>query len=75
MSEKFPATDETIISPPLSDDEFGHVAGGTPDRTHAADDEEKLKVQIALQRENQVYASVSNVMSTRNDTAKNSIGN
>lgn len=34
-----------------------------------------LKIQMAMQRENQVFTSVSNVLKTRHDTAKNSIGN
>jgi hypothetical protein len=34
-----------------------------------------LKVQMALQRENQVFTSVSNVLKTRRDTVKNAIGN
>jgi hypothetical protein len=32
-------------------------------------------VQIAMQRENQVFSSVSNVLKTKHDTVKNSIGN
>ena len=34
-----------------------------------------LKLQISMQRENQVFTSVSNVLKTRHDTAKNAIGN
>ena len=34
-----------------------------------------LKVQMSMQRENQVFTSVSNVLKTRHDTAKNAIGN
>jgi DNA uptake protein ComE-like DNA-binding protein len=34
-----------------------------------------LKVQMAMQRENQVFTSVSNVLKTRRDTVKNAIGN
>ncbi len=34
-----------------------------------------LNLQIAMQRENQVFSSVSNVLKTRHDTVKNSIGN
>jgi predicted butyrate kinase (DUF1464 family) len=40
-----------------------------------ADNAALLKVQIALQHENQVFSSVSNVLKTRHDTVKNSIGN
>jgi hypothetical protein len=34
-----------------------------------------LQVQIAMQRENQVFTSVSNVLKTKHDTVKNSISN
>jgi hypothetical protein len=34
-----------------------------------------LQVQIQLQRENQVFTSVSNTLKTKHDTVKNSIGN
>jgi hypothetical protein len=34
-----------------------------------------LRIQMAMQRENQIFTSVSNVLKTRHDTAKNSIGN
>ncbi len=34
-----------------------------------------LRIQMAMQRENQVFTSISNVMKTRHDTAKNAIGN
>jgi uncharacterized protein YukE len=34
-----------------------------------------LKIQMHMQRENQIFTSVSNVLKTRHDTAKNSIGN
>ncbi len=35
----------------------------------------ELPIQQKMQNENQVYTSVSNVLKTRHDTAKNSIGN
>jgi hypothetical protein len=34
-----------------------------------------LRVQMAMQRENATFFSVSNVLRTRHDTAKNAIGN
>jgi hypothetical protein len=34
-----------------------------------------LQVQIAMQRENQMFTSVSNVLKTKHDTVKNSISN
>lgn len=40
-----------------------------------ADNAKLLGVQISLQHENQVFSSVSNVLKTRHDTVKNSIGN
>lgn len=74
MSEKFPATDEAIISEPLSDEMLDSVSGGTLDRS-AAPDSDGLQVQMSMQRENQIFTSVSNVLETRQDTVKNSIGN
>lgn len=40
-------------------------------------DEQKrmLSLQIAMQRENQIFTTVSNVLKTRHDTAKNAISN
>ena len=40
-----------------------------------AQQKQLLGVQMSLQRENQVFSTISNVMKTRHDTAKNSIGN
>ncbi|MBX7101291.1 MAG: hypothetical protein K1X89_26475 [Myxococcaceae bacterium] len=40
-----------------------------------ADNAKLMQVQIAMQRENQVFTSVSNVLKTRHDTVKNSISN
>lgn len=34
-----------------------------------------LQVQMAMQRENTMFSSISNVLKTKHDTAKNSIGN
>ncbi len=34
-----------------------------------------LGVQVAMQRENQVFSTISNVLKTRHDTSKNAIGN
>jgi hypothetical protein len=64
----------------LSDTELEQAVGGTglqgasvvPTETETA---EMLKLQMAMQRENQVFTSVSNVLKTRHDTAKNSINN
>ncbi len=40
-----------------------------------ADNAKLLQVQISMQRENQVFSSVSNVLKTKHDTVKNSISN
>lgn len=34
-----------------------------------------MQVQMAMQRENVLFTSISNVLKTRHETAKNSIGN
>jgi hypothetical protein len=34
-----------------------------------------LGMQVAMQKENQVFSTISNVLKTRHDSAKNSIGN
>ena len=40
-----------------------------------ADNAKLMQVQIAMQRENQVFTTVSNVLKTRHDTVKNTISN
>ena len=40
-----------------------------------AEQKKLLGVQMSLQRENQVFSTISNVMKTRHDTSKNAIGN
>ena len=40
-----------------------------------AEQKKLLGVQVAMQRENQVFSTISNVMKTRHDTSKNAIGN
>lgn len=40
-----------------------------------AEQKKLLGVQISLQRENQVFSTISNVLKTRHDTSKNAIGN
>ncbi len=37
--------------------------------------QQMIKLQMAMQRENTLFTSVSNVLKTRHDTVKNSIGN
>jgi hypothetical protein len=41
----------------------------------SAENAELLRVQIALQRENQQFTAISNILKTRHDTLKNTIGN
>jgi hypothetical protein len=41
----------------------------------SAENTKMMATQIALQRENQVFTSVSNVLKTKHDTVKNSISN
>jgi len=59
----------------------GSSSGGTIGQmntslSQAQDDNAKLiNLQIAMQRENQVFTTVSNVLKTRHDTVKNSISN
>jgi hypothetical protein len=59
----------------------GGASGGTVGQmntslSQAQDDNAKLiNLQIAMQRENQVFTTVSNVLKTRHDTVKNSISN
>jgi hypothetical protein len=74
MSETLPRTGEPN---PLSDDELDRVSGGTlpPESQEKPQGGDPLPVQMSIQRENQVYTSVSNVLKTRHDTVKNSIGN
>ena len=53
----------------------GAKKGSTARKTPATLSSQLLAVQMSMQRENQVFSSVSNVLKTRHDTAKNSIGN
>jgi hypothetical protein len=41
----------------------------------SAQNSQMLQVQMAMQRENTMFSSISNVLKTKHDTAKNSIGN
>jgi hypothetical protein len=41
----------------------------------SSDINQMLNTQIAMQKENQIFTSVSNVLKTKHDTAKNSISN
>lgn len=41
----------------------------------SAQNAQMLQVQMAMQRENTMFSSISNVLKTKHDTAKNSIGN
>ena len=41
----------------------------------SAQNSQMLQVQMAMQRENTMFSSISNVLKTKHDTAKNSVGN
>ena len=57
----------------LTAGELDKVAGGT--LTIASDPSTSLQQMEAMQRENQVFSSVSNILKTKHDEAKNSISN
>ena len=52
----------------------GQVGGDALSRS-MDENKELLNLQIAMQRENQVFSTVSNVLKVRHDTVKNSISN
>lgn len=76
-----PGFGSTVGGQPNSLGSTGGSSGGAvgqmnSDLVQAQSDNAKLlQVQMAMQRENQVFTSVSNVLKTRHDTVKNSIGN
>ncbi|HEY0882862.1 MAG TPA: hypothetical protein VGD87_15080, partial [Archangium sp.] len=41
----------------------------------SAQNSQMLQVQMAMQRENTMFSSISNVLKTKHDTAKNSVSN
>jgi hypothetical protein len=51
------------------------AAGALREVSQELKSNEMMAIQLAMQRENQVFSSVSNVLKTRHDTAKNSINN
>jgi hypothetical protein len=56
----------------------GGVSGGEFNgemQSMFAEQKKLLNVQISMQRENQVFSTISNVLKTRHDTSKNAIGN
>jgi hypothetical protein len=56
----------------------GNVSAGQyqPDLNAGMEENRKLiSMQIAMQRENQVFSTISNVLKVRHDTVKNSISN
>lgn len=76
-----PGMGSTVGGQPNSLGSTGGASGGAvgqmnSDLVQAQSDNAKLlQVQMSMQRENQVFTSVSNVLKTRHDTVKNSIGN
>ena len=68
------STDDQTVAPNASADADRNLS--STDATDAEREHEKLlQLQMAMQRENQVFTSVSNVLKTKHDTAKNSVGN
>ena len=59
------------------DVQAANVGGGGQDMVTkmAAESSQLLKLQFQMQQETQVFQTISNVIKTRHDTAKNSIGN
>jgi hypothetical protein len=54
----------------------GNLAGASSEIARAQTENSRLlQVQVAMQRENQVFTTVSNVLKTRHDTVKNTISN
>lgn len=64
-------------SPNLAGGAQGNNAGifNTDIAQMSAENMKMMQVQMAMQRENQVFSSVSNVLKTKHDTVKNSISN
>ena len=79
----------TGVTPGVTPTTGGALPGyGTPDITQtplasgpdmianmASEQTKMLQLQYSMQQESQMYQTVSNVLKTRNDTAKNAIGN
>ena len=59
----------------LSDTELEAVSGGAGEALSSMSSMSTLSLQMAMQRENIVFTSISNVLKTRHDTTKNSIRN
>ncbi len=53
----------------------GMGAYNTDIASMSAQNSQMLQVQMAMQRENTMFSSISNVLKTKHDTAKNSVGN
>ena len=59
----------------LGDAELQAVSGGAGEALSSMSSMSSLSLQMAMQRENVVFTSISNVLKTRHDTTKNSIPN
>ena len=70
-------TGGSVGSPNLTGGTSSNNVGTMNNELAAASSENAklLQVQISMQRENQVFTSVSNVLKTKHDTVKNSISN
>ena len=61
---------------PLSEAELEQAVGGVAlQEASPGEQGDLLKIQMAMQQENQVFTSVSNVLKARHDTVKNSNSN
>lgn len=70
-------TGGSVGAPNLTQGASGNSVGMMNNEVAAMTQENSkmLQVQMAMQRENQVFSSVSNVLKTKHDTVKNSISN
>ena len=84
MKKKAKAKTKKAKGQELNEAELEQAVGGValaPDTTsptlmtNAAEQDELLQVQMAMQQENRVFTSVSNVLKIRHDTTKNPIKN
>ncbi len=67
----------SVGGPNLTQGTSGGQVGMMNNEMQAMSDQnmQMMQVQIQMQRENQVFSSVSNVLKTKHDTVKNSISN
>ena len=70
-------TGSSVGAPNLTQGASGNSVGMMNNEVAAMTQENSkmLQVQMAMQRENTMFSSISNVLKTKHDTAKNSVGN